>query len=85
MADMDTAEKRLSTLDWDCPFMFGLHIPSGSSTAGERQHGMFTYSGVESGAPVIPPDSGDTKSSGRSATHRRNTIRFTTTRSGTTR
>lgn len=52
MADMDTAGKRLSTLDWDQPFQPGIHIPSGSSTAGERLHGTWTYSGIA--VPEIP-------------------------------
>lgn len=48
---MDTAAKRLSTIDWDAPFMAGIPIPTGTSTAGARQHGMWMYSGIASGAP----------------------------------
>jgi len=51
MADMDTAAKRLSTIDWDAPFMAGIPIPTGASSAGARQHGMWMYSGIASGAP----------------------------------
>ena len=46
MADMDTASKRLSTLDWDQPWNSGLAIPDASVSAGDRQQGMWTYSGI---------------------------------------
>jgi hypothetical protein len=47
MADMDTAQKRFSTLDWDQPFQPGIGIPSGSDTVAKRLHGLWTYSGIE--------------------------------------
>lgn len=49
---MNTAQKRLSVLDWDQPFQPAVPMPSGSDTAGKRQHGMWTYSGIESTAAV---------------------------------
>ncbi len=48
-----------------------------------RQEAGWGYSGIAAATPI--PDSGDTKSSGRSGTHRKNTIRSSTYRSGTTR
>lgn len=48
MADMDTSAKRLSTLDWDQPFQPGIPIPTGATSSGARQHGMWMYSGIES-------------------------------------
>ena len=53
--DMDTAEKRSSTLDWDQPFQPGIPVPSLSDTPGKRQHGMWMYSGIASSADVVVP------------------------------
>ncbi len=83
MADLDTRQKRASCVSLLVPFVLAPPLPDADIDQGDRQHIAFSYAGVAAGAP--PPDSGDTKSSGRSGTHRKNTIRPTTTRSGTVR
>ena len=54
MADMDTAAKRLSALDWDQPWNPGIPIPDGADSQSDRMHGLWTYNGVTTSAPVNP-------------------------------
>ena len=54
MADADTAAKRLSMLDWcSSPYGVALPFPDGAVAVGDRQHLLWSYSGISWGAAVV--------------------------------
>ena len=52
---IDTAAKRSSALDHEEVWESGAPIPDGAISQGDRQHALWSYSGILAGAPVVPP------------------------------
>ena len=47
---IDTAAKRSSALDHEEPWQWGAPLPDGTIGQGDRQHSIFSYSGILAGA-----------------------------------
>ena len=65
---IDTAEKRLSMLDFGLETQVALPFPTGTIDAGERLHLLWLYSGFGSGPPppvTQPPWAGFIGNTGR--------------------
>jgi hypothetical protein len=62
MANLDTAAKRNSSLDYEEIWQWGAPLPDGTIGQGDRQHSIWSYSGIAFGAPGGPlPDDLATK------------------------
>jgi hypothetical protein len=46
---IDTAAKRVSSLDHEAVWAAGLPLPDGTIDAADRQHSLWTYSGLAAG------------------------------------
>ena len=55
MADLDTAAKRNSGLDHEEVWQWGTPIPDGAIGQGDRQHSIWSYSGILSSLVVVTP------------------------------
>lgn len=47
---IDTAAKRSSSLDHEEPWQWGAPLPDGTIGQGDRQHSIWSYSGILAGA-----------------------------------
>ncbi len=50
---LDTAEKRISMLNFGLPWWTTLPVPDGSFDVGDRIHFLHLYSGIEPDSPVV--------------------------------
>ena len=50
---IDTAAKRSSSLDHEEPWTWGAPLPDGVIDQGDRQHSIWSYSGILAGAPIV--------------------------------
>lgn len=50
---MDTAAKRSSSLDHEEPWTWGAPLPDGVINQGDRQHSIWSYSGILAGAATV--------------------------------
>lgn len=51
---IDTASKRLSCLDYEEPWAEAMPIPDGTIDQGDRQHAIWSYSGILATGSVVP-------------------------------
>jgi hypothetical protein len=51
---IDTAAKRLSSLDFEEVWAEGLPLPDGTISQADRQHSLWSYSGILAVAAAVP-------------------------------